>query len=125
MPAPSGDRSVILDQLAAICGSFPGAVEIAEGSVGDPVYKVGGKIFAMQHGVSDRMSVWCKAPSGVQEALVAALPDRIFVPPYVGHNGWIGFWLDRDPDWDGIADAIDESYRMTAPKRLIRELDAE
>jgi hypothetical protein len=53
--------------------------------------------------------------------LVAAHPNRSFVPPYVGHNGWIG----QDPDWDEIAAAIDESYRMTAPKRLIKQLDAE
>lgn len=124
MSTPSGDRRVILGQLATICGAFPESVEITEGSVGDPVYKVGGKIFAMQHGVSDRMSLWCKAPPGVQGALVATRPERVFVPPYVGHKGWIGFWLDGDPDWDEIADAIDESYRMTAPKRLIRQLDA-
>ncbi len=124
MPKQSDDRSVVMDRLGAICRAFPEAVEIGEGSVGDPVYKVGGKIFAMQHGVSDRMSLWCKAPPGVQEALVAARPDRIFVPPYVGHRGWIGIWLDGDPDWDEIADLIDESYRMTAPKRLLKALDA-
>ncbi len=123
MSTQSADRNIILGQLAMICGSFPGVVEITEGSVGDPVYKVGGKIFVMQHGVGDRMSLWCKAPPGVQGALVAARPDRVFVPPYVGHNGWIGFWLDDDPDWDEIADAIDESYRMTASKRLIKQLD--
>ncbi len=117
MPARADDRSRILGQLGAICRAFPGAVEIGEGSVGDPVYKVGGKIFAMQHGVGDRMSLWCKAPPGVQGALVGAHPDRIFVPPYVG------IWLDRDPDWEEIADLIDESYRMTAPKRLLKELD--
>ena len=47
IPTKSGERSVILGQLRAICRSFPDAVEIGEGSVGDPVYKVGGKIFAM------------------------------------------------------------------------------
>jgi len=123
MPTKPGDRSAVLGQLGVICRTFPEAVEIGKGSVGDPVYKVGGKIFAMQHGVSDRMSLWCKAPPGVQRALVEAKPDRVFVPPYVGHNGWIGLWLDGDPDWDEIADLIDESYRMTAPKRLTRQLD--
>ena len=124
MPARADDRNRVLGQLGAICRAFPGAVEIGEGSVGDPVYKVGGKIFAMQHGVGDRMSLWCKAPPGVQEALVAARPDRIFVPPLLGHSGWIGIWLDGDSEWDEIADLIDESYRMTAPKRLLKQLDA-
>ena len=124
MPAGADDRGWILGQLGSICGAYPQAEEVGEGSVGDPVYKVGGKIFAMQHGVGERMSLWCKAPPGVQGALVGARPDRIFVPPYVGHRGWIGIWLDGDPDWDEIADLIDESYRMTAPKRLLKELDA-
>ncbi|MBA2248447.1 MAG: MmcQ/YjbR family DNA-binding protein [Chloroflexia bacterium] len=123
MPARADNRNHVLGLLGAICRAFPGAAEIGEGSVGDPVYKVGGKIFAMQHGVGERMSLWCKAPPGVQGALVGAKPDRIFVPPYVGHRGWIGVWLDGDPDWDEIADLIDESYRMTAPKRLLKELD--
>ncbi len=117
MPTKSDDRSRVLERLGAICRAFPGAVEIGEGSVGDPVYKVRGKIFAMRHGVGDRMSLWCKAPPGVQGALVGDRPDRIFVPPYVG------IWLDRDPDWEEIADLIDESYRMTVPKRLLKELD--
>jgi len=49
---------------------------------------------------------------------VQAAPDRFFVPPYVGHHGWIGVRLDVELDWDEIADLVADSYRMTAPKRL-------
>jgi hypothetical protein len=35
-----------------------------------------------------------------QADLVAQEPERFFVPPYVGHNGWIGVRLDTDVDWD-------------------------
>jgi len=49
---------------------------------------------------------------------VGSDPKRFFVPPYVGHHGWIGVWLDVEIDWDEVADLIEESYRMTAPKRL-------
>jgi predicted DNA-binding protein (MmcQ/YjbR family) len=59
----------------------------------------------------------------MQESIVGTNPEDYFVPPYVGHRGWIGIWLDETPDWDAISDAIDESYRLTAPKRLIAELD--
>jgi len=31
--------------------------------------------------------------------LVGADPDRFFVPPYVGHKGWVGVRLDPEPDW--------------------------
>lgn len=66
--------------------------------------------------------MWCKAPDGAQEAYVGSDPDRFFVPPYVGQYGWIGVWLEPQPDWEEVAELIDESYRMTAPKRLVARL---
>lgn len=110
-----------LDQLRAICLAFPEAAE--KRGVGDPTFCVRDKIFAMRHLVDGRMSMWCKAPSGAQEVLVGSDPEKFFVPPYVGHHGWIGIWLDVEIDWDLLADLIEESYRMTAPKRLSALLD--
>ena len=75
----------------------------------------------MLHGVDGRPSMWCKAPPGVQQALVSSNPDRFFVPPYVGYHGWVGMWLDID--WDEVADLVEESYRMTAPKRLSARIE--
>ena len=105
-----------LDRLRAICLALPEAIET--GGVGNPSFKVRDKIFAMQHGVDSRPSMWCKAPPGVQDILVGSNPQRFFVPPYVGHHGWVGVWLDAQIDWDEIADLVEESYRLTAPKRL-------
>ena len=105
-----------LNRLRAICLALPEAVE--SGGVGDPTFKVRDKIFAMRHRVGERMSIWCKAPPGVQDILVGSNPERFFVPPYVGHHGWVAVWLDRELDWEEIADLVIESYRMTAPKRL-------
>ena len=105
-----------LDHLRAICLALPEASE--QGGVGDPSFKVRNKIFAMRHLVNDRVSVWCKAQPGAQDVLVGSDPERFFVPPYVGRYGWIGVWLDARIDWDEVADLVEESYRMTAPKRL-------
>jgi len=33
-------------------------------------------------------------------------------------------WLDVEIDWEEVADLVEESYRMTAPKRLIARLGA-
>jgi hypothetical protein len=66
----------------------------------------------------------CKGGPGVQRALVTSDPDRFFVPRYTGKNGWIGVRLDGKPDWGEIAELVEESWRMTAPKKLVRELDA-
>jgi predicted DNA-binding protein (MmcQ/YjbR family) len=110
-----------LDRLRKICLAFPEATEA--GGVGDPTFRVRDKIFAMQHGVEGRATLWCKAPPGAQAALVGSNPSRFFVPPYVGCHGWVGMWLDIEIDWDEVADLVEESYRMTAPKRLSRLLD--
>lgn len=110
-----------LERLRGLCLAFPEAVEA--GGVGDPSFKVRDKIFAMQHGMDGRPSLWVKAPPGVQELLVGAEPARFFRPPYVGHHGWVGAWLDVELDWEELADLVEESYRMTAPKRLSAQLD--
>ena len=111
-----------LDRLREICLAYPEAEEA--GGVGTPTFKVRGKVFAMRHSLHevDRWSMWCKAPPGAQPVVVASDPVRFFVPPYVGGKGWIGAYLDVDQDWEELADLIDESYRMTAPKRLVDQL---
>jgi len=114
-----------LETLHQMCMAYPGSEEIFEGSVGDPVYKVSGKIYVMQHGMDGKSSIWIKAPKGVQEALIARDPDRYFRPPYVGHNGWVGTWLDVGIAWPEVEDLIDDAYRMTAKKGLVAELDAQ
>jgi hypothetical protein len=112
-----------LEQLRAICLALPEATE--GGGVGNPSFRVRDKIFAMRHDLhKGRWSVWCKAATGVQTMLVGSDPERYFVPPYVGHHGWVGAWLDGESDWPLLADLVQKSYRMTAPKRFIARLDA-
>lgn len=114
----------VLSKLRAICLAYAEAIEDSEG-VGAPAFKVRQKIFAMQHRNDDRPSLWCKAPPGIQEVLITSQPEAFFVPPYVGHHGWVGMWLDAGTDWARLEDLVDDSYRMTAPKRLIKLLDDE
>ncbi|MGB5695394.1 MAG: hypothetical protein WBM46_07085 [Polyangiales bacterium] len=47
-----------------------------------------------------------------------------FVPPYVGHRGWLGVRLDRSADWQLVAEILEDGYRMVAPKRALASLDA-
>lgn len=112
-----------LERLRAICLSFPEAVEA--GGVADHTFRIRDKIFAMyldNHHGDGRVAMWCKAPRGLQEALVEDDPERFFVPPYVGVHGWIGVHLNRDPDWAYIAELAEDAYRMTAPKRLLKQI---
>ena len=47
------------------------------------------------HHGDGRFAIWCAAAEGMQQMLVEADPERFFVPPYVGHRGWLGVRLDR------------------------------
>ena len=104
------------DRLRAICLALPETAE--KQTWGDPTFRVRGRIFAMEKRGDGRVSVWCKAPVGSQMVLVGADPQRFFVPPYVGHKGWVGMRLDGDPNWSEVAALVRRSYQLTAPKRL-------
>lgn len=78
----------------------------------------------------DRVSLWCPAPEGVREDLVAAEPDRFFAPAPSASGvfgDWIAVYLDTDGDlavdWVEIAAIVEDAYRLRAPKELITELD--
>jgi predicted DNA-binding protein (MmcQ/YjbR family) len=110
-----------IERLRRICLALPEATEKPFGGHTDPTFRVRDKIFAMCGDGYDHdrpIEMWCKAPPGAQEVLAGADPDRFFVPPYVGHNGWIGVRLHGAVDWGVIAGLVTDSYRMTAPKRL-------
>lgn len=115
-----------LERLRKLCLALPETTERL--SHGEPTWFIRGKttfVTYANHHHDDRLAFWCAAPDGAQEALVTADPERFFVPPYVGHRGWLGVRLDVQPiDWDQIADLVMEAYRTVAPRRLAAELDA-
>jgi hypothetical protein len=115
-----------LDALRKLCLALPETTERL--SHGEPTWFVRDKktfVMYSDHHHNDILAFVCAAPDGAQETLVASDPERFFVPPYVGHRGWLGVRLDVLPlDWDQIADRVTEAYRVVAPKRLVAELDS-
>src|SRR2546423_1233395 len=112
-----------VEKLRKLCLALPEVTERL--SHGEPTWFVRGKTFVMyaDHHHDDRLGFWCAAPPGVQEALVAAESGRFFRPPYVGHRGWLGVYLDVAVDWAEIGEIVEDAYRVIAPKRLATELD--
>ena len=50
---------------------------------------------------------------------------RFFFPMYLGPFGWLGLNFEAaQVNWDEVGELVDASYRLQAPRRLIRELDA-
>jgi Uncharacterized protein conserved in bacteria len=115
-----GDEDVMA-RLRGICLSLPEVVEKPFGGHTAPAFRVRDKLFVKTS--EDRRSMTFKAGPGVQEALVASDPERFFVPAYVGHTGWVGAWLTADQDWDELAELIEDSYRLIAPKRLAARIE--
>ena len=112
-------------RLRKICLALPDATEKI--AWGEPTWRVGGKLFAQMdthHHGADHIAVWLPMPLGAQEALVEADAEQFFVPPYVGHRGWVGVRIDRKPDWGVVAGLVEEAYRQIAPPRIADKLAA-
>ncbi len=78
----------------------------------------------------ERVSIWCPAPPGGQELLIATDP-LVFFAPTPSSSGvfrdWIGVFLDEKNgstvDWDDVADVVEDAFRLVAPKKLITKLE--
>ncbi|OLR93591.1 MmcQ/YjbR family DNA-binding protein [Actinokineospora bangkokensis] len=111
--------------IRSLCLPFPGCAERL--SHGEPAWFAGARRrFVTYAGIRHcaRPAIWCAAPPGAQEALVAADPVRFFRPPYVGHRGWLGVYLDVAVDPAELAEIITDAYRQVAPPTLLAQLDA-
>lgn len=113
-----------LARLTALCVGLPEVTQRV--SHGEPCWFVRDKklfvMYAERHH-DDRVAFWAAAAPEVQESLVAADPDHFFRPPYVGHRGWVGAYLDTGPDWVRLEHLVEDAYRQVAPKTLSRLLD--
>lgn len=116
------ERARALERLREICLALPETSERL--SHGAPTFFVRGKraflmVLTDHHG-DGRFAIWCAAPEGVQEMLVENDPGKFFVPPYVGHRGWLGVRLDRGLDWDELAGIAEDAFAEVAPARLLQ-----
>jgi hypothetical protein len=115
------EREAVLAKLREICLGLPETSERL--SHGAPTFFIREKrAFVMvmtDHHGDGRFALWCAAPDGMQKMLVEADPERFFVPPYVGHRGWLGVRLDRGLHWDEVAGIAEDAYAEVAPKKLV------
>jgi len=89
-------------------------------SHGEPTWFHRGKrsfVTYANHHHDDRLAFWCASPPGARDVLVRANRDRYFVPPYVGHRGWLGVYLDVPVDWDAVDEIVGDAYHATAGRR--------
>ena len=124
------DDDLGLAQVRTIALCFPEAFEKI--SWGRPVF-CAPKIFVMYGGSAktDKKGEYLQYPYSilvkVDESDRRALEQdaRVFYPAYMGPSGWLGLDLaaKKKVDWAEVRELIDASYRMIAPKKLIKVLD--
>jgi predicted DNA-binding protein (MmcQ/YjbR family) len=109
------------DRLLAIVKKLPEAEE--DWPWGSIHCKVAGKIFVgWGRDESGIMSIGIRTTPELQSMLVKSDP-RFSVAKYTGKYGGIDMRLGPKPNWSEVEQFIVESYRIIAPKRLVRLLD--
>jgi predicted DNA-binding protein (MmcQ/YjbR family) len=115
-----------IESLRTLCIDLPEVEERL--SHGEPTWFIRGKkVFVMlsNHHHDDRLAFWCAAPEGAQEILIESAPENYFRPPYVGHRGWLGVYLDVPVDWNEIAEIVTDAYCQIAPTKLAEQARSE
>ena len=119
---PNDDKRV---RVTAICRRLPGAEHRDQGD--HTIYRVRGKVFAYfldNHHGDGIVSVCVKSQLGENLDRARLEPERFYLPAYIGPRGWFGMRLDRGRvRWREVAEVVEQSYRLTAPKTLVRQLD--
>lgn len=115
----------LLARVRAIAMALPGAQEKV--SHGRPAFFTR-KVFAFSAGTTKAEHAEGLHPRRLSVLLepderLAMLEEGAIEPAYLAPYGWIAVDLEG-ADWELVAELIDASYRVTATKRLVAELDA-
>ena len=106
-------------QLRRTALSFPEAEEIE--TWGEATFQVRRKMFCILGADGQRASV--KATLEAQHELIAADPAVYGVAPYVGRHGWVVLDVAR-ADAGEVSELLEDAWRLTAPKTVVRAFDA-
>lgn len=117
----------LLARVRSIALDLPGSEE--KESHGRPAFFTG-KVFGYYGGSMRVEGAWVAhdqsivfVPDPAERPALVADP-RFWVPAYLGPSGWLGLDLDDGSDFDEVAELLEESFRATAPKGLVGQLDA-
>lgn len=116
----------LLARVRGIALAFPGSDE--KESHGRPAFFTR-KVFAYYGGSRKVEREWVQHDQSIvflpapEERPALEADTRFWIPAYLGPSGWLGLDLATGSDFDEVAELVEESYRATAPKRLVAGLD--
>jgi predicted DNA-binding protein (MmcQ/YjbR family) len=108
-----------LARLREICLSFPESSEKL--AWGHPTFRAGKKIFVSLGVYQGEVCLGFKPDEATYRVLVE--DPRCFVPPYVGHLGWLSMRVRGALDRREVRALCEQSYRQVALARMLRALD--
>ena len=113
-------RSSDFARLLAAARAYPGAYE--DHPWGETVVKVGKKVFVFLGDGSGPGGCSVKLHESQDAALAA--PGAEPTGYGLGKAGWVSVpFQARSPSVGILSDWVEESYRIVAPKKLVKELD--
>jgi predicted DNA-binding protein (MmcQ/YjbR family) len=109
----------VLDRLRRLCLALPDTCETP--TWGHPNFRAGKKIFAAFHADSaGSPCIWLKLGPFASDITRG---DPRFSPSRHGAHRWGGLRADLPLDWRLVRELVLGSYRLTAARALVRELD--
>ena len=114
-----------LDRIAKIALRLPEAQRVGvEAWDGHPTFRVNGKTFVFS--ANDGSGITVKLTKDEAEAVAATEPGASPAGYGLGRAGWVHLELPPrvgTAHWDQLEEWIETSYRLIAPKRLVKQLD--
>jgi len=113
---PVIDQADVLSRFRDICLALPETHETD--TWGKPHFRVGEKIFAGYGAEDGAPTIGMKLTKAHQAERVK--DPRFVAAKYVGRHGWVSMDATQITDWDDVRALVRESYRLIAPKRLVK-----
>ncbi|AJT63548.1 MmcQ/YjbR family DNA-binding protein [Streptomyces chattanoogensis] len=103
------------DDVRRIALSLPETVEKEAWEM--PTFRVAGKMFLTLP--DDETSFAVRCPIHERGELIAAEPQKFWVPPHEAGSHWVRVRLAALEDIDELRDIVVDSWRQAAPPRLV------
>ncbi|MGQ0813507.1 MAG: MmcQ/YjbR family DNA-binding protein [Gemmatimonadota bacterium] len=111
----------LIEKMKKIASKLP-EVDVGIDGFGHTTFKVAKKsLVLIGGGANGGGSISIKADVTTQQALIKRGPW--VRTPYIGQHGWVTAWGDAKLDWNEVADLLEDAYRLSAPQRLLKQLD--
>ncbi|MEU7135088.1 MmcQ/YjbR family DNA-binding protein [Streptomyces sp. NPDC046261] len=105
---------ITADDVRRIALSLPETVEKEAWSM--PTFRVAGKMYITIP--DDETSFAVRCPRHERAELIAAEPQKFWVPPHEASSAWVRVRLAALEDLDELRDILVDSWRQAAPERL-------